>query len=279
MKREFLIIRFHLPEEDPRREELVARLALLGFDGFAEETDHLLASAAANTFTDEARNEVAEMAAQYDIEWESERIPDQNWNAQWEASYPDVWIDERLRIRAPFHSSLPGPALELIIEPKMSFGTAHHPTTFLMLKLLLDLNVTGKKVLDMGAGTAVLAILASLKGAAGVNAIDNDSWAYENALENVSRNPGARVEVELGDARLLTGRSFDVILANINRNILLEDMNHYASVLSPGGLFLLSGFYLSDLDAIRASALASGLYYQSHLEKETWVAAVFEKPE
>ena len=277
--RTFQILRFYLPENDPVREELIARLSLLGFDGFAEEEDHLLASADSQMLAPGFNTEVNEMIQHYHLKWEAEEVADQNWNAQWEANYPDVCIDRDLRIRAPFHPVDPGFARELIIEPKMSFGTAHHPTTFLMLKLLLDLDVTAKRVLDMGSGTAVLAILASLKGAESVNAIDNDTWAYENAMENVARNPGATVQVELGDASLLEDRNYDVILANINRNILLADIQHYAHCLPAGGLLLMSGFYQHDLDVIRAASRASSLNYQNHLEKEDWVAAVFEKSE
>lgn len=277
--RNFQLLRFYLAENDPVREELIARLSLLGFDGFAEEEDHLLASADIQMLAPDVDAVVKEMAQQYQLKWEAEEVADQNWNAQWEANYPDVCIDQELRIRAPFHPADPGFAQELIIEPKMSFGTAHHPTTFLMLKLLLDLDVTAKRVLDMGSGTAVLAILASLKGAESVNAIDNDTWAYENAKENVARNTGAAVLVELGDASLLHDRTYDVILANINRNILLADMHQYADCLPAGGLLLMSGFYQHDLEVIRAAAHASSLNYQSHLEKEDWVAAVFEKSE
>ncbi|NTW25520.1 MAG: 50S ribosomal protein L11 methyltransferase, partial [Lentimicrobium sp.] len=170
---------------------------------------------------------------------------------------------------------LPGIEYEIVIEPKMSFGTAHHETTALMIEYLLEENMSGLSTLDMGCGTGVLAILALMRGASPVTAIDNDEWAYRNSLENVERNKSASIDVYLGDAALLAGKKFDFIIANINRNILLNDMEAYCASLNKGGTLLMSGFYFEDLPVIRNSASSLGLTYDGHKERNNWVAACF----
>jgi ribosomal protein L11 methyltransferase len=204
-----------------------------------------------------------------------EHIADQNWNAVWESQYDPVLIDNRCMVRAPFHPQQAGVEFDIVIMPKMSFGTAHHETTKQMIQYLLGLQVSGKSLLDMGSGTAVLAILARMKGAFPVTAIDNDEWAYNNALENVQSNNFADIEVLLGDSSLLAGKKYDIILANINRNILLNDIPAYRESLNPGGKLFMSGFYSEDLPLIEAKANETGLKIMSNRSENNWMAACF----
>jgi ribosomal protein L11 methyltransferase len=178
-------------------------------------------------------------------------------------------------VRAPFHPEPTGVEFDIVIMPKMSFGTAHHETTKLMIQYLLSMQVSGKSLLDMGSGTAVLAILARMKGAFPVSAIDNDEWAYNNAVENVQGNNFADIEVLSGDASLLAGKTFDIVLANINRNILLNDIPAYRESLNADGKLFMSGFYSEDLPLIEAKANESGLRILSSRMDNNWTAACF----
>lgn len=235
---------------------MISELLKLGYDSFMEEEpDILKAYISTEQFQIDhihrlLSNDLYRMVSFV----QAEPLPDQNWNASWEASYEAVVINDRCRIRAPFHAKDPSFEFDLLIEPKMSFGTAHHETTAQMLQLLFDIPLAGKKILDMGCGTAVLAILARKLGASEVVAIDNDPWAYRNASENILLNEEPDIIVEEGDAALLKGRVFDVIIANINRQILLHDMGSYATSLTEKGYLLLSGFYTEDLEMIQQKA-------------------------
>jgi ribosomal protein L11 methyltransferase len=178
-------------------------------------------------------------------------------------------------VRAPFHQPVEGVEFDIVIMPKMSFGTAHHETTKLMIRYILDLDLQGKSLLDMGSGTAVLAILAGMKGAQPIVAIDNDEWAYNNACENVQSNNFSEIEVILGDSSLLPGKKFDNVFANINRNILLNDIPAYRQSLNPGGKLFVSGFYAEDLNLIEAKANETGLVLVSSHMENNWTAACF----
>lgn len=205
-------------------------------------------------------------------------IEEQNWNAVWESNYAPVLIANQCYIRAPFHDARPDVAHEIIIEPKMSFGTAHHETTSMMIEYLLEDDFQGKDVLDMGSGTGVLAILAHLRGAKHLVAIDNDPWAYENNIENNQKNNTTDIIVKLGDATAIGDEMFDCIIANINRNILLADMHLYAKSLKSGGVIYFSGFYQGvDLDKIKEKADSLNMNFISNKEKNNWVAAKFVK--
>ncbi len=210
-------------------------------------------------------------------------IPDKDWNAEWEKSYTPVRFGDFCHVHAPFHQPIAEVRYNIEIEPKMSFGTAHHPTTSLMIKFLESEPPVGKRVLDMGCGTGVLGILSGMQGAQSVIGIDIDEWAYRNALENVARNGlSERMRIEQGDASLLQGREYDVILANINRNILLRDTAVYAACLPAGGVLYLSGFYRQDMDLLEKECNAHRLFYQKHIERQdasgaTWAAMKFLK--
>ncbi len=205
-----------------------------------------------------------------------EEMPDKDWNELWEASYQPVVVNERCRVRAPFHEPDPSFEFDLVIEPKMSFGTANHETTAQIIQLMLETDFQGKNVLDMGSGTAVLAILAKKLGAARTVAIDNDEWAYRNAFTNIALNGINDIEIVLGDALAIKGE-FDVVLANINRNILLRDMHYYVAAMKPQAHIFFSGFYTEDLESIKVEAERQGLQYCRHLSLNNWVAAEFVK--
>jgi ribosomal protein L11 methyltransferase len=255
---------------------LIAQLADLGFESFTEEDDGIRAYIPANGFTLEIETKLASGDLKDLLKsYKSNLIKDQNWNAVWESAYEPVMIDNRCLIRAPFHAANPAIPYEIIIEPKMSFGTAHHETTRLMIQYLLDLSVKGKKVLDMGSGTGVLAILAALKGAGPVTAIDNEEWAYNNAIENARNNNQEEILVLLGDASLLRNQHYDFVLANINRNILLNDIPEYRKCLSVGGSLIMSGFYEEDLALISTKAFEFGMELISNKSDNHWTAASF----
>ena len=258
----------------PFAEIIMAELGDVGYDSFVETDTGLLAYIPKNQYDEAVLKAVIASVEGCEITYELSTIPDQDWNAAWEKEHQPVMVEDFCWIYAPFHSPNPQAEYNILIEPKMSFGTAHHPTTYLMLKLLNSEPLAGKRVLDMGSGTGVLSIFAEKRGAAYVEAIDNDEWAYRNALENLENNNCRNIKALLGDAALLTpDKRFDVVVANINRNILLRDMPSYISVLAPGGTLLLSGFYEHDIPAIRAKAL--GLAFDHYESRQDWVAVKF----
>ncbi len=274
----YLELCFSLPPDDDTREMFSALLGEVGCDSFMEDETFFRAYCPEESFDRSAVEVLLKMPLFTDIQLKSvEPMIDQNWNAIWESSYDPVVINEQCRIRAPFHEADSRFAYDILIEPRMSFGTAHHETTAQIIALLFETELKNKQVLDMGSGTAVLAILAMKLGAAHAVAIDNDEWAYNNAQDNVRLNDSASIDVELGDAGTIGDRNFDVILANINRNILLADLPAYAAALLPNGIILLSGFYIDDLPDIKAAAEKLGLVYQKHTDRNKWVAAVFKK--
>jgi ribosomal protein L11 methyltransferase len=261
------------------RDLLILKLAEIGFESFSEEEDCILAYIPVQSFSEEVKGLLATSEIKGLLESCSEvLIPDQNWNAVWESAYDPVVVDHKCMIRAPFHNPDPDVEYDILIEPKMSFGTAHHETTRLMIRYLLEIDVSGKMLLDMGSGTGVLAILASLKGARPVTAIDNDEWAYNNAKENVLNNNQREIEVLTGDATLLEGKCYDIILANINRNILLADIPAYRKCLSSGGMLIMSGFYEADLEQIIARSNEYNLVLSSFKTDHAWSAAAFVVP-
>lgn len=273
----YIEVNITLGQNDPFRDLLVDALGNEGpYDSFVETPDGLKAYVQESLF-DEAwlKGQIEEMRTLTGCTYTFEALPDKNWNEEWEKQHTPVLVEaeggKKVWVRAPFHEHRDDVDYEIEIEPKMSFGTAHHPTTHLMLSYLTELDIAGRKVLDMGCGTAVLAILAKKRGADYVEAIDIDEWAYNNALENAQRN-GVEITVRIGDATLLGDRRFDLIIANINRNILLADMAAYASVLQPGGTLLLSGFYESDVPVLQQHAESLGLRLDQQKVRQSWTA-------
>lgn len=267
-----------LSQTEPARDILVDALGNEGpYDSFMEIPNGLKAYVPETDF-DEAwlKDQLAEIASFATASYTFEAMPDKNWNEEWEKQHKPVLVEadngSRIWVRAPFHEHRTDVDYEIEIEPKMSFGTAHHQTTYMMLSYLAELPLQGLSVLDMGCGTAVLAILAKMRGATKVEAIDIDEWAYENALENAQRN-NVELDIHIGDASLLTpDKRFDLIIANINRNILLNDMAAYAAVLNLGGTLLLSGFYESDVPVLVEHAQTLGLVLEQKKNRQTWCA-------
>ena len=273
----YIELKCEKPLNEEQLEILIADLADLGFESFSEEEHHLLAYIQEKEYTDSLLAENRYLQEQHKSKLLSINfIKEQNWNAVWESNFEPVIIKKQCQIRAPFHPANSEIEFDLVIQPKMSFGTAHHETTSLIIEILLDEEIKGMKVLDMGCGTGVLAILSSFKGAQNILAVDNDEWAYNNSLENIALKKIDNVEVKLGDVGVFTDEKFDLILANINKNVLLADIATYSKVLVPGGVIIFSGFYTHDLEDIKSEAEKSGLRYQFHKEKNKWIAAIFK---
>ena len=269
---------FSNPENEALKDMFMELLGTIGFDSFMDTEDGFEAYCQESALDETELDEILRMEQFANVSiLKKELIPDQDWNATWEASYEPVIINELCRIRAPFHKVEGTYKYDLVIEPKMSFGTAHHETTSQIIELMLQSEFSGLNVLDMGSGTGVLAILAKKLGSAMTVAIDNDEWAYRNALDNIRLNDENEIVVELGDASSLNDRQFDVILANINRNILLRDMKEYVKSLAENGRIFFSGFYEEDLVLITKEAEHLGLKYVNHVTKNNWTAAVFVK--
>lgn len=278
----YVEVNITLSQLTPYRDLLVYYLGNEGpYDSF-EETAHGLkayvpASDFDQEFLDRTFSEVKSVDDSLKIDFTVTDLPDKDYNEEWERQHQPVLVDGFCWVRAPFHPHRDDVKYEIEIEPKMSFGTAHHATTYLMLSLLEQQPVEGLRVLDMGSGTGVLAILAAKKGAAYVEAIDVDEWAFRNAQENFERN-GVQVNALLGDASSLTAdKHFDLILANINRNILLRDMPAYAAVLNLGGTLLLSGFYEHDVQALQDKAETLGLRLVQQKSRNDWTALLMIK--
>jgi len=268
---------FKVSPTTPWNDVLSSQLGELGFESFMETDTGLLAYIQKDLDRDDILDNLGLLQNDLvDIAFAKADIPPTNWNHEWESNFEPIVVQDRVEVRAPFHKSH-DLQYDIVVEPKMSFGTGHHQTTHMMMEHLLDLKPKDQKVLDMGSGTGVLAILAQMRGAKAVDAIDIDTWCFENALENVERNNADKVKVILGGAEQLQDRYYDLIIANINRNILLIDIPTYAKCLSSGGVLLLSGFYNEDLDQIKSACIKAGLEYQSHKTKDNWVAPMFIK--
>jgi ribosomal protein L11 methyltransferase len=275
----YIELKYPKPADEIISDLLVSDLGELGFESFAEEDQFLAAYIPEKNFLLENLFALVPLKKFYDDgALEINLIEDRNWNAVWESNYPPVLIANRCFVRAPFHEPDPKAEFNILIKPKMAFGTAHHETTELMTELLLETEVAGKTVLDMGCGTGVLAILASMKRAEKITAIDFDEWAFKNSLENVEANKIENIEVLMGDSgKIDTSERFHLILANINKNTLLNDLPVYASALKRGGKLFLSGFYDVDLKDISNKANEIGLIFDSSRTKNKWTAAVYLK--
>lgn len=260
---------------------LSAVLAEAGFESFVEQTDGINAYIQKALYNESALKEaLAEFPLpDVNIEYNYTEAEDRNWNEEWEKNFfQPIVIDNRCVIHSTFHKDVPQAEYDIVINPQMAFGTGHHETTSLIIGELLDSDLQEKSLLDMGCGTSILAILARMRGATPCTAIDIDEWCVRNSLENIELNRVDNIDVFQGDASSLKDKGpFDIIIANINRNILLNDMKHYVSRMNQGGSLLMSGFYANDIPAIQAEAENNGLHLIHHREKNQWAVVLFRK--
>ena len=282
IREEYLKLEIVFQPVPPAREIAIAWLSELAFEVFEPTDTGLIAHTPLRSFKrselDEVKAKLAEVAES--MEWCESTVGTENWNAQWEANYEPVLIEDIAQIRAPFHPVL-NVGLDVIIKPDMSFGTGHHETTWMMVKTLLMLDVKGSRVLDMGCGTGVLAISSALLGAADVLAIDIEEGATRNTLDNAILNNINSIVIDCGTSDLLKSTHVtanDIILANINRNVLLSDMSIYDSVLKAGGNLLFSGFFTGDVKQMTESITAIGLHVISVMERDGWACILCGKP-
>jgi len=261
---------------EPWADLLIAALGAIGYESFENTDSGFLAYVALADYDAQTTAEVFDTYQEHcAVNFSTKEIAATNWNADWEKNFSPITVGDRIHVRAPFHAAT-DTEYDIVIEPKMSFGTGHHQTTYLMLEHLLELEINDQDVLDMGSGTAVLAIMACKRGARNATAIDIDAWCGENGLENAQRNGIDNIQVLVGTAEQLPKTpEFDLIIANINRNVLLGDMPDYVACLRPNGVVLLSGFYESDLEIISEKCKECGLVYQGHKTRDNWVAAKF----
>ncbi|MGV8946629.1 MAG: 50S ribosomal protein L11 methyltransferase [Lutibacter sp.] len=268
---------FKVSPSEPGTEILIAELGEAGFESFVENEEGVEAFIQKTDWNAHILDDIYVLSSkEFEISYEMQEIEQTNWNIEWEKNFNQIEVDGLVSIRAPFHEN-PNLKYDIVIEPKMSFGTGHHETTHMMIQHLLDLDVAGKKVLDMGCGTGILAIFAEMKGANPIDAIDIDNWCYQNSLENIERNNCKNITVFEGDASLLKNKKYEVIIANINRNILVNDMHIYASCLNSNGAILLSGFYKEDIPVIDAEVSKYGLKLEKTIERNNWVALKYVK--
>ena len=267
---------FNVSPKEPATEMLIAQLGYVGFESFVEQDYGVTAYIQKQEWNSKILDDVFLLHSnEFNITFEHNEIAQTNWNEEWEKNFNPIQVDDLVSIRAPFHTN-PSLQFDIVIEPKMSFGTGHHETTHMMVQHLLALDLDTKKVLDMGCGTGILAIFAEMKGAKPIDAIDIDSWCYENSLENIQRNNCNHITVYEGDASLLKEK-YDVIIANINRNILLSDMKTYTDCLNENGVLLLSGFYKEDIVIIEDEVTKHGVTFEKMIQRNNWVALKYVK--
>ncbi len=246
-----------------------------GFEYFEEKHNHLDAYFPNDIPTTLSNDSITELLRPFGLlSLELHFLEDKNWNEEWEKNFNPIVVDDVCTVRAPFHEKF-NTEYDIIIEPKMSFGTGHHETTHMMIQHILKNDFKNKKVLDMGCGTGVLAILTEMKGAKPIDAVDYDNWCYINSIENVERNNCKHITVIEGDASVLKNKKYDIIIANINRNILLNDMAVYASCLNKNGMLFLSGFYNDDIPIIQQACEKHMLKFEEKLERNYWVSLKF----
>ncbi|MPT36897.1 MAG: 50S ribosomal protein L11 methyltransferase [Flavobacterium sp.] len=272
MQNNYIGYHFSVEPKELGSEILIAELGETAFESFIETENGLSAYVQKELWNENILDDIQILhSEEFTISYTIEEIEQVNWNEEWEKNFEPIDIDGICQIRAPFNKKNDA-QYDIVIEPKMSFGTGHHETTFMMAQHLLETDVTGMKTLDMGCGTAILAILAEMRGAQPIDAIDIDNWCYLNSIENAERNNCKHITVYEGDASLLVDQQYDLIIANINRNILLNDMQAYVDRLNKGGILLLSGFYEEDIPFIDASCTEKGLTYVKKFQKNNWVS-------
>ena len=274
----YIEVEFSLEPLLPAREVLIYELAELEYESFVNTAKGIKAYIQKVDFDEDAFEDLHTWKmGGLNFTYRVREIEQINWNKKWEEEFNPVLFGEHCLIRAPFHAPAEGKIMDVIIAPKMSFGTGHHPTTYLMVDQLFQLSLEGKDVLDMGCGTAILAIIAKKRGAQRVWGIDIEDFAYENAVENVKLNDTEDIIVYKGGVGQIENESFHVILANINRNVLMEDMDAYVRALKQGGRLYLSGFYTTDIDILSHQAIKLGLVFEEKKEREGWALLSFKK--
>ncbi|MBP9793583.1 MAG: 50S ribosomal protein L11 methyltransferase [Flavobacterium sp.] len=272
MQNAYIGYHFTVEPKELGSEILIAELGELPFDSFIETENGFSAYILKDLWKEDILNDIYILNnPDFKISYTYEEIEQVNWNAEWEKNFDPIDVDGLCHVRAPFHEKT-NALYDIVIEPKMSFGTGHHETTHMMIQHLLEMDVAGMKTLDMGCGTAILAILAEMKGAQPIDAIDIDNWCYLNSIENAERNNCQHISVYEGDASLLPGKTYDLIIANINRNILLNDMATYAKCLHKDGIILFSGFYEQDVPFIDAACVENGLQFVKKIQRNNWVS-------
>jgi ribosomal protein L11 methyltransferase len=259
--------------EQEQKEILIALLENINYEGFEEHDNEVVAYIPGADYHEE---ELKEVLGTFGLTYKLETIAQQNWNAQWESNFEPVIVEGFCTIRAGFHDIEINTPYEIVITPKMSFGTGHHATTQLMMEQMGKVDFKGRKVLDFGTGTGILAILAEMLGAGQILAIDNDEWSYENTRENISTNSCKNIEVKQGSLEY-SGSDYDVILANINRHILLHYMNDMYMKLEKEGMILMSGLLTEDREIIMDAATATGFHHLKGSEHNNWIALLFKK--
>ena len=268
----YLAYHFSVDPKEPGSEILIAELGEKPFESFMETENGFSAYIQKDLWTKNILDDIYLLdSPDFTISHTIEEIEQVNWNEEWEKNFEPIDVNGKCHVRAPFHP-ITYAEFDIVIEPKMSFGTGHHETTHMMIQHLLETNVSNLKTLDMGCGTAILAILAEMKGAKPIDAIDIDNWCYLNSIENAERNNCHEISVYEGDASLLKGNKYDLIIANINRNILLNDMQQYVDCLNKNGILLLSGFYNEDITFIDESCTEKGLTFVKKFERNNWVS-------
>ncbi len=259
----------------PGVEILIAELGYAGFESFVETEEGATAYIQKEDWHESILDDIQILNSdEFEITYSHEDIEQINWNEEWEKNFSPIVVDDVCSVRAPFHDK-PKTTYDIVIEPKMSFGTGHHETTHMMIQHILNTEFGNKSVLDMGCGTGVLAILTEMKCAKAIDAIDIDNWCYLNSVENVERNNCERITVFEGDASLLINKTYDIIIANINRNILLKDISVYCSCLEKNGILLLSGFYYNDIPIIEGECEIYKLKLDETLQRNNWVSLKF----
>jgi ribosomal protein L11 methyltransferase len=275
---DYLEVRFSVSPKEIGSDVLIAALSEIGFDSFVDSELGFNAYIAEQSFSEGLFQELINTYSNsFQISYTQHKIPQQNWNKVWEESFEPIDIEGKCYIRAPFHPEKNNYPYQIIIEPKMSFGTGHHFTTQLMIKKMMELNLEGKALLDMGCGTGVLAILAVMLGAKPVMAVDIDEWSIENTIENIERNTISNVVVKQGDISVVNENHFFYILANINKNVLLSDISDYSHMLERGGHLILSGFFETDVNELNAKAESCGLSLLGTLIDSGWALLHFNK--
>ena len=268
----YLGYHFTIEPRELGSEILIAELGEKAFESFIETETGISAFVQKDLWTEDILDDIYILSSdEFTITHQIEEIDQVNWNEEWEKNFEAIDVDGKCHVRAPFHPKT-NAEFDIVIEPKMSFGTGHHETTHMMIQHLLETDVQGMKTLDMGCGTAILAILAEMKGAKPIDAIDIDNWCYLNSIENAERNNCTEITVYEGDAALLKDKKYDLIIANINRNILLNDMQAYVDCLNLKGTILFSGFYNEDIPFIDASCVEKGLTFVKKFERNNWVS-------